>query len=50
MKIFFVSNYNSGKKFATSAITIEEYAIIPYREHNKKLLDDFDAFLLDAET
>ncbi len=42
VKEFFINSYNSGKKFVTSTITIEEYAIVPYREKNKNLLDDFD--------
>lgn len=50
VKVFFMSNYNSDKEFVTSTITIEEYAIVPYRENNKKLLDDFDMLMKDTET
>lgn len=42
VKNFFMESYNTGKEFVTSTITVEEYAIVPYREKNKKLLDDFD--------
>ncbi len=45
-----MSNYNSNKEFVTSTITVEEYAIVPYRENNKKLLDDFDMLMEDTET
>ncbi len=50
VKEFFINSYNSGKKFVTSTITIEEYAIVPYREKNKNLLDDFDMLLEDTGT
>lgn len=47
---FFMESYNTGKEFVTSTITLEEYAIVPYREKNKKLLDDFDKLLEDTGT
>lgn len=50
MKTFFMGSYNSDKEFVTSTITVEEYAIIPYRENNKKLLDAFDMLMEDTET
>ncbi len=50
VKDFFINSYSSGKEFVTSTITIEEYAIVPYREKNKKLLNDFDTFLEDTGT
>ena len=45
-----MESYNTGKEFVTSTITVEEYAIVPYREKNKKLLDDFDRLLEDTGT
>ena len=42
----FMESYNSGKEFVTSTITVEEYAIVPYREKNKKPLKDFDMFMI----
>ncbi len=50
IKEFLISNYDSGKEFITSAITIEEYSIVPYREKNTKLLKDFDMLIEDTET
>ena len=50
VKEFLMDNYNSGKEFVTSTITIEEYSIIPYRENNTKLLKDFDMLIEDTET
>ncbi len=50
VKSFFMSHYDSGTEFVTSTITIAEYAIVPYRENNRKLLDDFDMLLEDTET
>lgn len=50
VKEFFMEQYNSGKEFVTSVITIEEYSIVPYRENNIKLLNDFDLFIEDTET
>ncbi|MCI8940672.1 MAG: type II toxin-antitoxin system VapC family toxin [Dorea sp.] len=50
VKEFLMDNYNSGKEFVTSTITIEEYSIIPYRENNIKLLKDFDMLIEDTET
>ncbi len=50
VKNFFMQGYNTGKEFVTSTITVEEYAIVPYREKNKKLLDDFDRLLEDTGT
>lgn len=50
VKKFFMESYNSGKEFVTSTITVEEYAIVPYRENNKKLLHDFDMLLEDTGT
>lgn len=43
-------HYNSGTEFVTSTITIAEYAIVPYRENNGKLLDDFELLIDDMET
>ena len=37
VKNFFIKSYYSGKEFVTSTITVEEYAIVPYREKNEKL-------------
>ena len=50
VKSFFKCNYNSGTEFVTSTITIAEYAIVPYRENNRKLLDDFDLLMEDMGT
>ena len=50
VKEFLMSTYNLGKEFVTSAITIEEYSIVPYRENNTKLLKDFDKLIEDTET
>lgn len=50
VKTFFISNYNLGKEFVTSTITIEEYAIAPYRENNARLMSDFDMFIEDTGT
>jgi len=50
VKEFFIISYNSGKEFVTSTITIEEYTIVPYREKNIRLLDDFDMLLEDTRT
>jgi len=50
VKAFFIDNYNSGNEFVTSAVTLEEFAIVPYREKNQKLLDDFDMFVEDTGT
>lgn len=50
VKSFFMCNYNSGTEFVTSTITIAEYAIVPYRENNRKLLDDFDLLMEDMGT
>ncbi len=50
VKAFLVNNYNLGTEFVTSVITIEEYSIVPYRENNKKLLEDFDMLIEDMET
>lgn len=35
VKNFFMKSYNSGSKYVTSTITVEEYAIVPYREKYK---------------
>lgn len=45
-----MESYNTGKEFVISTITVEEYSIVPYREKNKKLLDDFDKLLEDTGT
>ena len=50
IKNFFIKSYYSGKEFVTSTITVEEYAIVPYREKNEKLLHDFDMLLEDTGT
>ena len=50
VKEFLMRNYDSGSEFVTSAITIEEYSIVPYREENTKLLNDFELLLEDMET
>lgn len=50
IKEFFMNNYNLGREFVTSVITIEEYSIIPYREDNTKLLKDFEMLIEDMET
>ena len=50
VKNFFIKSYYSGKEFVTSTITVEEYAIVPYREKNEKLLHDFDMLLEDTGT
>lgn len=50
VKAFFINSYNLGKEFVTSTITIEEYAIVPYRENNQKLIADFDMLIEDTET
>lgn len=50
VKEFLMDNYNSGKEFVTSAITIEEYSIVPYRENNIKLLKEFEMLIEDTET
>lgn len=50
VKGFLMSNYNSGKEFVTSAITIEEYSIVPYRENSIKLLKEFEMLIEDTET
>lgn len=50
VKEFLTRNYDLGKEFVTSVITVEEYSIIPYRENTIKLLKDFDMLLEDMET
>ena len=50
VKAFFMSHYDLGEEFVTSTITIEEYLIVPYRERNEKLLNDFEALIKDTET
>ncbi len=50
VKRFLMDHYDSDAKFITSVITIEEYSIVPYREKNAKLLNDFDMLIEDTET
>lgn len=50
VKEFFMNHYDLGAEFVTSAITIEEYSIAPYRENNTKLLKDFDMLIEDMNT
>lgn len=50
VKRFFISRYESNYEFVTSVITEEEYSIVPYRDNNQKLLDDFEMFIKDTQT
>lgn len=47
---FFEECYQSGKIMVTSAITVEEYSIVPYRNNDVDLLRDFRNFLTDTQT
>mgnify|MGYP002626063595 CR=1 FL=1 len=47
---YFIDKYDKGNIFFTSAITIEEYSVIPYRENNTELLNDFKVLLIAMET
>ncbi len=40
-KKFFKSGYDSGKKFVTSVITVEEYFVFPYRNKEYSYIDMF---------
>jgi len=50
VKRFFMESYDSDKFFVTSAITVEEYFIMPCRNQNYKLLNDFERLITDTQT
>ena len=41
----FSSWYESGTEVITSAITVEEYCVFPYRENRMDLIENFESFL-----
>ena len=47
---FFVYCIDSQKKLVTSTVTVEEFSVGPYKNDDKKLIDDFHSFLLDTFT
>ena len=46
---FFSNSYANFKKLITSAVTVEEYSVQPYRTGDRQLLLDFSRFLSDME-
>ena len=48
-KGFFSLCYSTAKVLVTSAVTIEEYSIVPYRNSDYELLTDFNRFLSDMK-
>lgn len=44
-KSFFRETYNNGTKLITSAITVEEYMVYPYRSHNQELISIFERLI-----
>ncbi|MCR5061200.1 MAG: hypothetical protein K6A80_09270 [Saccharofermentans sp.] len=47
VKAFFADSKN---QMVTSAITVEEYCIVPYRNKETGLINNFKRFLADTET
>lgn len=41
VKTFLMNSYNNGVPLVSSAITVEEYMVYPYRNNDKKLEDAF---------
>lgn len=48
-KNFFRQCYEKGIEIVTSAITVEEYAVFPYRNQKIELIDLFHEFVKDME-
>ncbi len=42
VKSFFKNGYDSGKKFVSSVITVEEYFVFPYRNKEYSYIDRFN--------
>ena len=49
VKYFFSWCCKTSKQLVTSAITVEEYCIAPYRDNNLNLIHDFNRFLSDMD-
>ena len=47
VKEFFSYSYENSNELVTSAVTIAEYSIIPYRNNDLNLIADFNRFLSD---
>lgn len=49
VKSFFMQCNEKDIKIVTSAITVEEYCVFPYRNHNIDLIQKFEAFIEDMD-
>lgn len=49
VKGFLCHCFQNGWSVITSAITVEEYCVYPYRNHDMKLIEKFQKFLQDME-
>lgn len=47
---FFTYCIENQKQIVTSAVTVEEFSVGPYRNNDEVLVDDFKAFLMDTDT
>lgn len=49
-KAFFKETYEADAELVTSAVTVEEYLVYPYKNDDKEAIDRFFEFIGDTET